>query len=420
MTSTQSKVPQLRFPEFSGEWKSHKLSEYIQVRKGGASLKPSDFVEDSVCQVIPKKAIVYGGLLTLDNKRPTFCSEDFFASNQTSVVDNEYLLTTLRDLVPSAPSLGLIVANSNKEKLLMAQGVYGFKVSSGLSGGFLCDLSNTTKYRRLMYKMCVGSTQVHMRSSEFFEFSFNVPDIEEQNRIDFFLSCIDKKTNILKQKHEYLIRYKKSLMQQLFSQQLRFKDDNGQDFPDWDVKALSSIAKKVSTKNKDDSVKSVLTNSAKHGIVNQLDYFDKDIANENNLTNYCVVEKNDFVYNPRISVHAPVGPIKRNHICKGVMSPLYTVFRFKDVELLDFVEIFFGTTFWHRYMNSIANFGARHDRMNITSGDFFALPIKVPCVEERIKLVGFVKYIDKKINLAQQQIEQTQVYKQGLLQQMFV
>ncbi|MFQ3230521.1 MAG: type I restriction enzyme S subunit, partial [Reinekea sp.] len=242
----------------------------------------------------------------------------------------------------------------------------------------------------------------------------------EISLIATFLSTVDKKISLLKQKHEQLVQYKKGIMQQLFSQQLRFKDDNGQDFPDWEVKHLSELADKVTKKNADDAVKSVLTNSAKHGIVNQLDYFDKDIANENNLTNYGVVEKDDFVYNPRISVHAPVGPIKRNHIGKGVMSPLYTVFRFKEPDLFDFLEIFFRTTLWHRYMNSIANFGARHDRMNITSGDFFALPIKVPCEEERIKLVDFVKSVDQKINLAQQQIEQTQTYKQGLLQQMFV
>ena len=298
---------------------------------------------------------------------------------------------------------------------------YRVKNDVALKRGFLKAVFQSASYFKQLKIAAASGTRPYVGITEQASLFITHPeDDAEQNSIDTFHYEVDKKISLLKQKREQLVQYKNGIMQQLFSQQLRFKDDNGLDFPDWELKHLSELADKVTKKNADDSVKGVLTNSAKHGIVNQLDYFDKDIANENNLTNYCVVEKNDFVYNPRISVHAPVGPIKRNHIGKGVMSPLYTVFRFKESDFFDFLEIFFSTTFWHRYMNSIANFGARHDRMNITSGDFFALPIKLPCEEERTKLVGFVKSVDKKINLAQQQIEQTQAYKQGLLQQMFV
>jgi len=183
---------------------------------------------------------------------------------------------------------------------------------------------------------------------------------------------------------------------------------------------LSKLASKNSVKNKGESVNTVLTNSAKDGIVNQGDYFKKDIANQQNLGGYTVVEKNDFVYNPRISELAPVGPIKRNHIGQGVMSPLYTVFRFKDDSLLDYLELYFNTTMWHRYMHSIANFGARHDRMNITTSDFYALPLPIPSKEERAKIVSFVNALEAKVSAVKQQIELTQIFKKGLLQQMFV
>lgn len=406
----KSKVPQLRFPEFSGEWEKSRLGNVATFLKGKGISKADTDPEGKL------ECIRYGELYT-------HYDELIEEIRSKTNLDKKALVMSKKGdvIIPASGESALDIATAScvKKEGVAYSGDLNI-IRSSINGLFLAYyLNNKRKHDIARYAQ--GASVIHLYATQMKSLLlWNPNNTKENDKIALFLTTVDKKISLLKQKHEQLEQYKKGIMQQLFSQQLRFKDDNGQDFQDWDAKALSSIAKKVSTKNKNDSVKSVLTNSAKHGIVNQLDYFDKDIANENNLTNYCVVEKNDFVYNPRISMHAPVGPIKRNHICKGVMSPLYTVFRFKDVELLDFVEIFFGTTFWHRYMNSIANFGARHDRMNITSGDFFALPIEVPCVEERKKLVDFVKSIDQKINLAQQQIEQTQAYKQGLLQQMFV
>jgi type I restriction enzyme, S subunit len=128
------------------------------------------------------------------------------------------------------------------------------------------------------------------------------------------------------------------------------------------------------------------------------DYFDKEIANQNNLLGYYIVEKDDFVYNPRISTQAPVGPIKRNKLARGLMSPLYSVFRIKE-ENLDYFERYFETTFWHNYLKSVANYGARHDRMNITLEDFYNMPILLPSPEEQTKIANFLSSIDKKISL---------------------
>lgn len=114
-------------------------------------------------------------------------------------------------------------------------------------------------------------------------------------------------------------------------------------FPDflndgeWEVKRLGEIAEKVTSKNKSNEQLPVLTNSATEGVVNQQDYFDREIVTRENLTNYHIIELNDFVYNPRVSVAAPVGPISRNKIGIGIMSPLYTIFKFKEGNI-DFFE----------------------------------------------------------------------------------
>lgn len=195
---------------------------------------------------------------------------------------------------------------------------------------------------------------------------------------------------------------------------MRFPEFSG----DWVINLLSDIAEKRIIKNKDNKVKNVFTNSAIHGIVNQRDFFDKDIANQNNLLGYYLVENNDFVYNPRISNYAPVGPISRNHLELGIMSPLYSVFRFKTGNH-DFIEMYFNTTIWHRHMEDIANYGARDDRMSFLIGDFYKMPINLPTIAEQSKIALFLTKVDEKLKALKKKKELLEQYKKGVMQQIF-
>jgi type I restriction enzyme S subunit len=143
--------------------------------------------------------------------------------------------------------------------------------------------------------------------------------------------------------------------------------------PAWRLEPLSQLAARTKQKNRDVQITRVLTNSAEFGVMDQRDFFDKDIATQGKLESYFVVEMGSYVYNPRISAAAPVGPISKNKIGTGVMSPLYTVFSFKN-ESNDFYEHYFKTTGWHTYMRQASSTGARHDRMAISGEDFMAMP----------------------------------------------
>ncbi|VTR43598.1 restriction endonuclease subunit S [Sphingobacterium thalpophilum] len=168
---------------------------------------------------------------------------------------------------------------------------------------------------------------------------------------------------------------------------------------EWETKKLGEFGEKVKTKNKNNKVKLVFSNSAVQGIVLQDEYFDKSIANKDNLKDYYIVEPFDFVYNPRISSNAQVGAMSVNKTGKiGLVSPLYTVFKVNDNSInLTFLEIIFKTTVWHNYMRSIANYGARDDRMNIKGDDFFALPVKLPSNKEQSKIANFLFLLDQRI-----------------------
>lgn len=186
----------------------------------------------------------------------------------------------------------------------------------------------------------------------------------------------------------------------------------------WEIKKLHDVFNKRKERNISNQCNYVLTNSAVQGIVSQADYFDKDIANQDNLTNYIVTYLDDFIYNPRISKSAPVGPFKRNKLQKGIMSPLYTVL-IPKIGDLSFLEEYFQTTFWHKYMYKIANYGARHDRMSILQDDLMKMPVPFPSIDEQQKITGFLNVIDKLINNFEDQKENIELYKKGIMQKIF-
>ena len=197
---------------------------------------------------------------------------------------------------------------------------------------------------------------------------------------------------------------------------LRFKGFEG----DWVTTKLSQISRKVTTKNTDLKYRATLTNSAERGIVNQRDYFDHDVSNGDNIQGYYVVENDDFVYNPRISTIAPVGPINRNQLgYTGVMSPLYYVFRVDGIDK-DYLSYFFKTTLWHKFMYENGNSGARFDRFSISYDVFEQMPIIHPKnIDEQRKIASFLQRLDEQVKHYQEQFDELKHLKSACLNEMF-
>ena len=188
---------------------------------------------------------------------------------------------------------------------------------------------------------------------------------------------------------------------------------------DWEQRKLGEIADKVSEKNKNNEFSEPFTNSAEQGIISQKEYFDREIVNNENLNGYYIVKNDDFIYNPRISVTAPVGPINRNRLGRnGVMSPLYTVFRTHDIDNV-YLEFYFKTTKWHRFMKMNGDSGARFDRFTISSTQFMEMPIPYPALDEQIKIGEYFDNFDHLITLHQRKCEEMKKLKKYMLQKMF-
>ena len=255
------------------------------------------------------------------------------------------------------------------------------------------------------------------------EVETTVPSKAEQQAIGSFFSRLDSLITLHQRKYDKLVIFKKSMLEKMFPKdgesvpEIRFAG-----FTDpWEQRKLGEIADKVTEKNLDGNITEVLTNSAEYGVINQTEFFDHAVAKESNIAGYYVIAPGDFVYNPRISATAPVGPIRRNTLgIHGVMSPLYTVFRLTDAVDGTYLSHFFKTNGWHGFMKLEGNSGARSDRFSIGDATFFEMPIPVPSSSEQHAIGSFFSRLDDLITLHQRKLELLQNIKKSLLDKMFV
>lgn len=400
-------LPVLRFPEFTGPWEVNYVNHFVQ-----RYVKPVDVEQDSVYREIGVRSHGKGIFHKepvrghqLGNKRVFWVSTYAFVVNIVFGWEQAVALTSKdEDGFIASHRFPMFVSKENRTDLRFLLVFFLRK-----RGKHLLELASPGGAGR----------NKTLGQKEFEKLEVCLPKISEQQKIADLLTTVDNKLQALRRKHELLQIYKRGIMQKLFSQELRFKAEDGSEFPAWEEKLLEEIANRSTTKNTTMELSRVLTNSATQGIVDQQAYFNKEIANTDNINGYYIVRKGDYVYNPRISVSAPVGPISKNKLGDGVMSPLYTVFRFNSDDN-DFFVFYFQSTSWHKYMCSVANYGARHDRMAIATSDFMNLPLPWPHPDEQEKIANFLSVIDNKIGAVGQQIYHVDTFKKGLLQKMFV
>lgn len=259
-----------------------------------------------------------------------------------------------------------------------------------------------------------GTKQQNLSTDIVGSFPICFPSQGEQQRIAAILTTQDKVIELKERRLAEKQRQKKYLMQQLLTGKKRLPGFS----EEWKIKPLKKLTEKQKKKNHGFQYRLVLSNSAQHGIVSQDQEFDKEIANEERIDGYYVVIPGAFVYNPRISVTAPCGPINVNETGEtGIMSPLYTVFTISSPQISqDFLKYYFQSSCWYKYVNGVANYGARHDRISISDGDFFDMPIPLPTKEEQSYIAKVLSASNREIELLQQDIEQEKQKKKALMQ----
>jgi type I restriction enzyme, S subunit len=241
-----------------------------------------------------------------------------------------------------------------------------------------------------------------------------LPPLPEQKAIADLLGTWDKAISTTTQLIARKEQRKKWLMQQLLTGKKRLPGFSGE----WKEVRLGDVFDRVTRKNTEANT-NVLTISGQRGLINQEDFFNKQVASEL-LDNYFLLRKGEFAYNKSYSNGYPMGAIKRlNKYDKGVVTTLYICFALKnDSECSpNFFEQYFEAGFLNRGLEKIAHEGGRaHGLLNVTPTDFFNLNLSIPSADEQAAIAKILQTADSEIQLLQQKLEKQQEQKKGLMQ----
>ena len=412
----KAQAPELRFDGFTDDWEERKFKDIIEKLTGGASIKPSDYLEEGI-RTIPKGAVNSTGLADLSGSK--YISEEFYESNKSSHVSTNNLVTSLRDLVPSAPNMGRIVRIAGEdEDFLMPQGVYKLELFDGMDEEFLIAFSNSDKYRKIISSEKNGSTQVHIRNGEFLNIDIELPFSEEQKQIGSFFKQLDNSIALHQRKLDLLKEQKKGYLQKMFPKngakvpELRFAGFAD----DWEERKLSSMTDYKNGKGHEDKQstfgKLELINlnsiSISGGLKHSGKFIDEandtlqkddlvmilsDVGHGDLLGRVALIpEDNRFVLNQRVALLRP----------NATADPQF---------LFSYINA-------HQYYFKAQ--GAGMSQLNISKGSVENFISFVPQLSEQKKIGAFFKRLDDTIALHQRKLDLLKEQKKGFLQKMFV
>lgn len=260
-----------------------------------------------------------------------------------------------------------------------------------------------------------GASRKKLLKDSMLKITVNMPSLPEQQKIAEFLSTID--TVIGKQKETVSAweERKKGVMQKLFSQEVRFKADDGSDFPEWEEKKLKNILKEYKEYSaKDGSYEHV--SLTKEGVVPKSERYERDFLVKDVNKKYRITHLGDICYNP---ANLKFGVICRNKYGDGIFSPIYVTFKVCKNMLPEFVEMLVTRRDFIEYALKYQQ-GTVYERMSVSPDDLLSIKVMVPCIAEQQKIADCLSSLDEVIEKQKATLAACEELKKGLLQQMFV
>lgn len=417
-------APKLRFKEFDGDWTSKQLGKIIGISSASRVFKEQ--WQDSGVPFFRTSDVV--SIFKNKENEKAYISLELFeelAKKSGKIKQGDLLVT-------GGGTIGIPYLVPNDQPLYFKDADLLWMKSSGIvEGSFLYNFFISPKFREYLKSISHTGTISHFTMEQAKATPFGFPSKAEQTKIASFLSAVDEKISQLTQKHELLSQYKQGMMQKLFSQEIRFKADDGREFGEWEEKTLIDSV--------DTNIKWSFTGGPFGSNLKSEDYTELGIriiqlqnigdgAFLNDYKIYTSPEKaNELlscnIYPDEILISKMGDPVARccivpKHHDRYVMCSdgirlvvdkqnYSSIFMFYQINYQDF-----------RQSASDVSTGSTRKRIGLS--DLKQLPIKVPCLEEQTKIANFLSAIDQKIEVVAQQIEQAKQWKKGLLQQMFV
>jgi len=397
-----SNVPKLRFSEFTDRWRQTSLKELTHINQG-LQIPIADRLLEQVAD-----SFFY---ITNEFLKVGSAKKYFIKSPPESVICDEDDVLMTRTGNTGQVVTGVVGAFHNN--------FFKIKYSEELDKSFLVFFLRLNGTQRTILNYAGASTIPDLNHGDFYRIKIDLPTLPEQKKIAAFLTAVDSKIEQLTQKEALLEEYKKGVMQKIVSQEIRFKADDGSEFPNWEEKRLSDVLHEH--KCKSTGSEKVFSVSVHKGLVNQVEHLGRSFA-ATDTSNYNLVKPNDIVYTKSPTGDFPYGIIKQSRVDTDVLvSPLYGVFTPESVGLGYMLHVYFESVInTHNYLHSIIQKGAKNT-INITNTTFTSKSLKLPrSRDEQNKIGKFLSTIDTKIHQNGQQLEAAKTFKKGLLQQMFV
>ncbi|EGO6527167.1 restriction endonuclease subunit S [Enterococcus faecalis] len=403
MRDEMKKVPRLRFRGFSEDWELCKLSGVIEKLSGGASIKPTDYLEDGI-RTIPKGAVNATGIADLSGSK--YISEDFFEKNITSHVHTNNLVTSLRDLVPSAPNMGRIVRiEGDEEQFLMPQGVYKLELFEGMDGDFLISFSNSDKYRKIISAEKNGSTQVHIRNGEFLNIDINLPSKHEQKKIGAFFKQLDDTITLHQRKLDQLKELKKAYLQVMFPEKdeivprMRFVDFEGE----WELCKLGDVANRYDNLRVPITASKRISGNTPYYGANGIQDFVEGYTHDGEFILVAEDGANDLKDYPVQYVNGKVWVNNHAHVLQAKQSIANNKFLMNAIKNIN-IELFL----------------VGGSRAKLNADIMMKLEINMPVKNEQIRVSEFCTQLDNIITIYQNKLNQLKSLKKSYLQNMFI
>ena len=385
-------VPKLRFKEFDGDWTSKQLGKIIGISSASRVFKEQ--WQDSGVPFFRTSDVV--SIFKNKENEKAYISLELFeelAKKSGKIKQGDLLVT-------GGGSIGIPYLVPNDQPLYFKDADLLWMKSSGIvEGSFLYNFFISPKFREYLKSISHTGTISHFTIEQAKATPFGFPSKEEQTKIASFLSNVDEKISQLTQKHQLLSQYKQGMMQKLFSQQIRFKADDGSEFGEWEETELGKHCQ-IKTGKLDANAMRPNGEFRFYTCAKEFYLIDEYAFD----TEALLISGNG----------ANVGYI---HYYKGKFNAYQRTYVLDQWQQ----NIIFIQYFLEQFLKERI-YGEKKEGNTpyIVLSTLSEMPLLLPCLAEQTKIANFLSAIDQKIEVVAQQIEQAKLWKKGLLQQMFV
>lgn len=399
-----SKTPKLRFKEFSGDWESKQLDEvtnYVDYR-GKTPTKSENGVFLVTAKNIKKGYIDYSA------------SQEFISNESYDEAMRRGLPKIGDVLLTTEAPLGN-VAQIDREDIALAQRVIKFRGTDKLNNTYLKYYFLSERFQNKLFSKAIGTTVLGIQGKVLHKMSVIFPSKEEQEKIASFFSLIDDKISLQGEKVEALKDYKKGMMQKIFSRELRFKDNDGRDYPEWEITTMEKVADlekgfTPDTKNEKNWIGNIpwlsIADMKQGKYLTDVSKYISDKA----LGNKQLVAEGTLIMSFKLTL-GRLAIVNRPMITNEAICHFY--WKYNNI----------NTEYMYYYLSTvnIASFGCRAAKgITLNNDSLNSIVVKLPVINEQMKISNLLKNIDNKIEKEQEKLDSLNEYKKGLLQQMFV